>query len=70
MAADGMLCSLEVSDFNQAPLVWVRVTKAAVHADHSVSPGDGLEAAPSSLTYVIRMPDTLSHQELSGALNS
>ena len=44
--------------------------KAAGHADHSVSPGVGLAAATSAFTSVIRMPDTLGHWKLGGALSS
>ncbi len=45
----------------------MRVTEAAGRADHYVSPGVGLAAATSSF---IRTPDSLGHQQLSGALTS
>ena len=40
----------------------MRVAEAAGHADHCVSPGVDLAAATSSLTSVIRTPDSLGHQ--------
>ena len=45
-----------------------RMAGGVSHADHSVSPGDGLEATTSAFTCVIRMPDTPGHWRLRRAL--
>ncbi len=46
-----------------------RVAGDVRHADHSVSPGVGLEATTSAFTCVIRMPDAPGHWQLRGTLS-